>query len=118
MSSALLGAAAALAWGAHDFLARFPSRSLGPVNTVLAVTASGFILLSLWMLASGTEIRIVWPSLWLVAVTGIFFALATLSLFAALTLGPISIVCPIAGSYPALAMIFAVAAGARPGVVD
>lgn len=32
----------------------------------------------------------------------------------ALANGPISIVAPIAGSYPALAMLFAVAQGARP----
>jgi uncharacterized membrane protein len=56
----------------------------------------------------------VWPALWLVAVTGIFFALATLSLFAAFAAGPISIVAPLAGSYPALAMMLAVAQGARP----
>lgn len=118
MNSALLGACAALSWGVHDFLARFPSRSIGPVNAVFAVTLSGLILLSLWLLASGTTIDVVWPSLWLTAVTGIFFALATLSLFAALTLGPISIVCPIAGSYPAVAMLFAVAAGARPDVLQ
>jgi drug/metabolite transporter (DMT)-like permease len=40
-----------------------------------------------------------------VAVTGIFFALATLSLFTALALGPISIVAPMTGSYPAFAML-------------
>jgi len=114
MNSALLGLGAALTWGVHDFLARFPSRAVGPVTTVLAVTAAGFLVLSAWLLLGGGTVHIVWPSLWLVAVTGAFFALATLSLFAALALGPISIVAPIAGSYPALAMIFALAQGARP----
>jgi drug/metabolite transporter (DMT)-like permease len=118
MNSALLGAAAALAWGMHDFLARFPSRGIGPTATVLAVTAAGFIVLSVVLLVSGATLEIVWPKLWLVAVTGVFFALATLSLFSALALGPISIVCPIAGSYPALAVLFAVAGGARPGLLD
>ena len=117
MNSALVGALAALAWGTHDFLARFPSRQIGPTPTVLAVTVAGFIALSVWLLVSGADIRVVWPSLWLAAVTGVFFALATLSLFSALALGPISIVCPIAGSYPALAVLFAVAAGARPGAI-
>lgn len=117
MSSALLGALAALSWGTHDFLARFPSRAVGPVATVLVVTLTGLVLISGWLVASGAEVRFSWPSLWLVAVTGIFYALATLSLFAALALGPISIVAPIAGSYPALAVLFALAQGARPGVV-
>ena len=118
MNSALLGMAAALAWGTHDFLARFPSRGIGPVAAVFAVTAAGLAILSAWLLLAGTEIHIVWPSLWLVVVTGIFFTLATLALFAALSLGPVSIVAPIAGSYPALAILFAVATGTRPGALE
>jgi drug/metabolite transporter (DMT)-like permease len=114
MNSALLGLVAALSWGVHDFLARFPSRAVGPIPTVLAVTVAGLIVLSAWLLIGGGAISIVWPDLWLVAVTGIFFALATLALFSALAVGPISIVAPIAGSYPALAMMLAVAQGARP----
>ena len=46
MNSALLGVAAALSWGVHDFLARFPSRAAGPIPTVLAVTAAGLIALT------------------------------------------------------------------------
>jgi len=114
MNSALLGLVAALSWGVSDFLARFPSRAVGPIPTVLAVTVAGFIVLGAWLLLDGATISIVWPSLWLVAVSGVFFTLATLSLFAAFALGPIAIVAPIAGSYPALAMILAVAQGARP----
>ena len=30
MNPAFLGAAAALAWGTHDFAARFPSQDIGP----------------------------------------------------------------------------------------
>lgn len=114
MNAALLGLVAALSWGVHDFLARFPSRAVGPIPTVLAVTMSGLIVLSAWLLVGGGDIGIVWPALWLVAITGIVFALATLALFAALAAGPISIVAPLAGSYPALAMMLAVAQGARP----
>ena len=117
MNPALLGSAAALAWGAHDFLARFPSRRIGPLDTVFAVTAAGFLALSAYVVMSGAEIRIVWSALWLTAVTGIFFALATLSLFAALAIAPISFVCPIAGAYPALAMLYAVATGSWPSLL-
>ena len=81
MNSALLGVVAALSWGVHDFLARFPSRAVGPIPTVLAVTVAGLIALSAWLLIGGGDIRLVWPELWLVAVTGIFFTLATLALF-------------------------------------
>jgi len=118
VNSALLGSVAALAWGTHDFLARFASRSAGPVNTVFGVTFAGFVALSLWLLVSGTRVEIVWSSLWLAAVSGIGVAVATLSLFTALTLGPISIVCPIAASYPAVAVLFALIAGVRPSLME
>ena len=118
MNSALLGVVAALSWGVHDFLARFPSRAVGPIPTVLAVTVAGLIALSVWLLIGGGDIRLEWAQLWLVAVTGIFFTLAELALFTALARGPISIVAPIAGSYPALAVILAVAQGARPSALQ
>ena len=114
MSSVVLGLMAALSWGVYDFLSRFPSRAVGPIPTVLAVTISGLVALSAWVLIGGDGITIVWPKLWLVAIAGIFFALATLALFAAFALGPITLVAPIVASYPALAMVFAVAHGARP----
>jgi uncharacterized membrane protein len=114
VSSVLLGLVAALSWGVNDFLARFPSRAVGPLPTVLVVTFAGLLILTLWLLLSGDSILISWPQLWLPAASGIFFTLSTLSLFAAFALGPISLVAPIAASYPAVAMIFAVAQGARP----
>jgi drug/metabolite transporter (DMT)-like permease len=118
MNSALFGSVAALAWGTHDFLARFPSRRIGPVNSALGVTVAGFLILGTWLLVSGAPLRIVWPSLWLTAVTGVAFAIATLALYGALAIGPISIVAPIAGSYPALAVLFALIAGERPALVE
>jgi drug/metabolite transporter (DMT)-like permease len=118
MSSALLGVVAALAWGTHDFAARYPSRGVGPLNSVLVVTATGLLLLTLWIVIGGVDISIARPSLWLIAVTGVCYAIATLSLFAALSMGPVSIVCPIAGSYPALAVLFSLAAGQGPNLVE
>src|SRR6476659_1612621 len=76
------------------------------------------VSLSAWFVMNGDIGRISWPQLWLPAASGIFLALATLSLFAALALGPISLVAPIAGTYPALSMIFALAQGTRPSVMQ
>ena len=118
MNSALLGLIAALSWGLHDFFARFPSRAVGPIPTVLAVTVAGLIVLSAWVLFRGELAPLIWPQILLVVATGVFFTLATLALFAALATGPISIVAPIAGSYPALAMLLAVAQGARPSLAQ
>jgi drug/metabolite transporter (DMT)-like permease len=118
MNSALLGSLAALAWGVHDFIARYPSRAIGPVNTALGVTLAGLFALGLWLVLSGEPLAIVWPSLWLTAATGFCYAVATMSLYAALAIGPLSVVAPIAGSYPALAVLFALAAGERPSLVQ
>ena len=118
MSSVILGLVAALSWGVYDFLSRFPSRAIGPIPTVLAVTFFGLVLLSAWVAVGGGGVTIVWPKLWLVAVAGICFALATLALFAAFALGPMTIVAPIVGSYPALAMLFALTQGARPSAAQ
>jgi drug/metabolite transporter (DMT)-like permease len=118
MNSALFGLVAALSWGVHDFAARFPSRAVGAIPTVLAVTLSGLIALTAWLLIAGGGLEIAWPKLWLPALTGIFFALATLSLFTALAIGPISVVAPITGSYPAFAMLIALAQGARPSLLQ
>jgi drug/metabolite transporter (DMT)-like permease len=118
MNSALLGSLAALAWGVHDFIARYPSRAIGPVNTALGVTLAGLFALGLWLVLSGEPLDIVWHSLWLTAATGFCYAVATMSLYAALAIGPLSVVAPIAGSYPALAVLFALAAGERPSLVQ
>jgi drug/metabolite transporter (DMT)-like permease len=119
MNAALLGLVGALSWGLHDFLARFPSRKLGPTNTTFLVTATGFVALTLWIiLVNGAPDRLAWSSSWLAAVAGIFSALATLALFTALTLGPVSIVTPIAGAFPAPALLFAVIGGLRPTLVE
>jgi len=83
MSSVLLGLVAALIWGVHDFVARFPSRAIGPVPTVLIVTLAGFVFITLWLVASGDTVRIAWPQLWVPAVSGISLAIAALSMFAA-----------------------------------
>jgi len=104
MNSVLLGLVAALTWGLNDFIARFPARVVGPIPTVLAVTFTGLLVLSAWLLLDGGTIRIVWPSLWLVALSGVCFTFGTLSLCALLARGPMSLVAPIAGSFPALAI--------------
>jgi uncharacterized membrane protein len=114
MTPVLFGLVAAISWGVYDFLSRFPSRAVGPLPTIFLITFSGLILLTAWVLVESHEITVVWTKLWLVAVTGIFFALGNLALFAAFALGPMTIVAPIVATYPVVAMLLVVAQGARP----
>ncbi len=114
MNPALLGLMAALAWGTHDFAARFPSREIGASHAVFGVTLAGLVWLSLWLAAAGAPPALQPQHLWLPALTGISFALATIWLFAALSAGPIAVVAPIVGAYPIYAVAFAAFVGARP----
>ena len=112
MSPPLNGLIAALSWGTHDFIARFMARGIGHVNAVLGVTLTGLAWLGGWIFATGADL--VWHSeaLLLPALSGASFAIATMWLFAALAIGPISVVAPIVGAFPVYAVGFAVLQGA------
>ncbi len=118
MNPALLGAIAALAWGSHDFAARFPSRDIGATHAVLGVSLAGLIWLSLYLGAVGVFPALQPGHLWLPALTGISFCFATIWLFAALASGPIAVVSPIVGAYPTYAVGFAFILGARPSLPE
>jgi uncharacterized membrane protein len=114
MTPGLWGCVTAVSWGLSDFIARFSGRAVGHHAALLGMLLTGSILLSLWVWLA--DAPLVWATdrLWLIGVSGLSIMLATLWLYQGLARGPISIVSPIVGSYPALIVAFAVAAGARP----
>jgi drug/metabolite transporter (DMT)-like permease len=117
MNSALLGLVAALAWGVHDYLGRFTTRSVGANPTMAVVLLSGLALLTLWMIAAGGWPELTFASLLKVSVSGVGYGLALLLLFAALRVGPLSLVSLIVGAYPASAVVFAVLSGNVPSAL-
>lgn len=118
MNPALLGTIAALSWGTLDFVSRWPTHAIGHVNTVFATTLAGFALLSLVVWLGGLPVALQWQGLWLVAVSGVALALATMWLFTALAIGPVSIVSPVVASYPVLSVAWAVMLGWRPSLIE
>ena len=116
MNSALLGLIAATAWGFHDFIGRFASRATGQLVTTLGLSLSGFIILTIYAWIYGIAFPSDATGLWLCATAGITYALATLCLFSAYRIGSMSIVSPIAGSYPAIAVVFGLVTGSRPSL--
>lgn len=114
MSPPLSGLVAALSWGTHDFVARFLAQGVGHVNAVLGVTLAGIAWLGVWLLVTGQAVDLQPAFLWLPALSGAAFALATMWLFAALAIGPIAVVAPIVGAFPVYAVAFAVLQGASP----
>ena len=118
MNPALWGLMTALGWGGADFIARFTGRALGHRSALLGMLAVSAVVLTLIVWLGG--LALVWdPSgWWLVALTGLGIMVATLLLYRALARGPITVVAPLAGSYPALNVALAVALGARPAALD
>ncbi len=118
MNSALWGLATAFGWGGADFIARFTGRALGHRSALFGMLAVSAVVLTLIVWLGG--LALVWdPSgWWLVALTGLGIMVATLLLYRALARGPVTVVAPIAASYPALNVALAVALGARPAALD
>lgn len=118
MNAALLGSLTSICWGSADFIARFSGRALGHHSALLGMLIASAIGLGIYALI--VDMPVVWvPSdLWLLAASGVTVTVATLLLYEALTRGPVSVVAPIVGSYPAFSVLAAVALGSRPAPED
>lgn len=118
MNPALWGTATALSWGTADFIARFTGRGLGHANALLGMLVVGSLGLTLWVLAAGAPLAWDWSAAWLLVVSGVGVMLATLLLYQGLAMGPVTIVAPIVGSYPALVIVIALLQGVRPSLLQ
>lgn len=113
----ILGLLTALAWGSSDFLARFATRRIGALRSMLYMQSTGFLLLTIilpWIggwghLLDGSGWR---PWAW-GAVAGIVNGISTLSLYRSFEIGKMAVVAPISASYPALTVILSVVSGER-----
>ena len=118
MTPGLWGGVTALSWGSADFIARFSGRAVGHQSALFGMLFVGTVVLSLWVWLADVPLDWSVSGLWLLGVAGITTMLATLLLYQGLARGPVSIVSPIVGSYPALVVAFAILAGARPDAVQ
>lgn len=118
MNAALWGVITASGWGMADFAARFTGRALGHQNALLGMLLSGSVVLTVYYVVVGPPFVADPAGLWLVFLNGVSIMLATLLLYEALARGPVTVVSPIVGSYPALVVLFAVAMGSRPAAED
>lgn len=116
-SPLLLGALAALCWGSADFAARFSGRVLGPIQALFCVMLAGVLALGLLQVVRGEALFAGPPSWWAVGngiagLTGLFL------LYEGLRRGRIATVAPLAGAFPAWALIAMVAfQGVRPSAI-
>ena len=114
MNAAILGLMTAVGWGGADFAARFSGRALGHISALLGMLFAGSIGLAVY--AVSVDMPIVWDTsrAWMLAATGVGVMVGTLLLYQGLARGPISVVSPIVGSYPAISVLIAFALGSRP----
>lgn len=118
MSPALWGGLCALSLGGADFIARFSSRAVGAASALLGMLLVGSAILSVYLLATGAALTWTSEGLWLLALHGVATTVTTLLLYIGLARGPVSIVAPIVGSYPAFVLALAFGLGARPSLVQ
>jgi len=114
---ALLGLVAAVTWGVHDFIGRFSARAMGQANTTFGVMLAGLLVLTLLLLAgAGLPGLSAGRSTLIPLVAGGAYATATVLLFTGYRMGSMSVVSPLAGSYPVFIVAFNVALGSRPSL--
>jgi len=113
----LYGLLTALAWGSADLFARFATRKIGTLRTMLYMQLTGFVLLTLvmrWLggwghLMDGSGWR---PWAWGI-LAGLLNAAGTMALYRSFEIGKMSIVAPPSASYPVLTLLLSVMTGER-----
>src|SRR5688500_1595646 len=111
--NALWGLTTALCWGSADFIARFTGRALGHQVALFGMLSVGAVIMTLMVWIAG--VPLVWTAdgWWLIVLTGVGVMMATLLLYWGLVRGPVTVVAPIVGSYPAFNVALALSLGAR-----
>jgi drug/metabolite transporter (DMT)-like permease len=118
MNAVIGGVVAALAWGSADFVARFTGGAVGHVRALFGMLTASAVVLSGVVYVMDLPIADTSRGWWLVLLTGVGLTVATLLLYQGLVRGPVSIVAPIAGTFPAFNILLALILGIRPGGLE
>jgi drug/metabolite transporter (DMT)-like permease len=118
MNAPLGGVLAAVTWGSADFIARFTGGAVGHVNALFGMLATSAVLLTGLVFLMDLSIAESTAGWWLLLIMGGGLTLATLLLYQGLVRGPVTIVAPIAGTFPAFNILLALALGVRPAAVE
>lgn len=104
----LLGLGAALCWGLADYVAALSVRLAGTVRVVLGFHVVATVLLAILALATGALDDVGLDDLPLFVLLGFIGWGSYVAFYAALRIGPISIVSPIVSGYAAVTVVLAV----------
>lgn len=118
MSPGLWGLAAALGWGTADFLARFTGTALGYRSALLGMLGTSAVVFTVIFWLGGLPLELDPSGLWLLVVSGLGTMFGTLLLYRGLARGPVAVVAPIVGAYPALNVVLGLVRGLQPSPAD
>jgi drug/metabolite transporter (DMT)-like permease len=102
-----LGLTAALLWGLADYSAALASREVGALRVVLGFHVVAVVLLGIGVVATSDFGRAGGEHVLVLALVGAVGAVAYLSFYRALAIGPISIVSPVVSGYAATTVVLA-----------
>jgi drug/metabolite transporter (DMT)-like permease len=104
----IYGLGAAIFWGFADLFAAFSGRRVGVAATVLLSQVAAAVVISVVVLASGHDLdRLDEVAGWLLPIAAVT-AVAYVTLYRALELGPIALVSPLLASYAVIPVLLAV----------
>ena len=103
-----LGLGAALCWGLADYSASVASRAVGALRVVLGFHLVALVPLAVLVLATDALAHLKPGQLPVFALIGVIGWLSYLSFYAALAIGPISVLSPIVSGYAAVTVVLAV----------
>lgn len=118
MTSLLLGLAAAVMWGLHDFLVRRVSQQTAVAPLLFVSLLAGCVALAPVSLSSGDWGRLTGKDVGLALASGFVYAFACYGIYRAFALGPVRVVAPISGAYPMLSVGWAALSGEEIGLAQ
>jgi drug/metabolite transporter (DMT)-like permease len=113
----MLGLLAAVLWGVGDLFARFAGRAIGAWRTLFYTELVGLALLSAWFVIFEAETIVAVPrtvpgAIWCWGfLAGLIHLCGSYALVRGLTIGPISLVMPVATGYGAISAGLSIATG-------
>ena len=118
MLAILIGLFAATCWSAHDLFARKFAAAIGSYRMAIATMLVGAVLLSGFVLWSGSIFATSGETLRLLLILGVIYGIAVSSLFKAFSYAPVSIVGPFTAGYPALVLLWGLFTGLSPSLIQ
>jgi len=107
-SPVLLGLATAVCWGTSDYLSKSQSRRVGYYNTVVYMHVTSFLILLVLLPILTPSASLTVPAALALVAAGALNFLAFVNLYRAFHTGVVSVVAPVAYTYPAVTTILSV----------